>query len=778
MSAKDLWRSKTMVNCKLIANQDNLRHILENLIKIQMVQFQDENENVPLFQRLFSKDMTKIQEVEQKLTFLRQQVESSTIEVSHQQTDPNLASITNIENYLDTCTTEFKNLSQDLQTHEKTREAVYMKYLVTKYQKEVHVQAKSELDEFGVETPLDRTCSQMLVLVPRRSTMILQRTLYRVTYSNIFFESYALNEEIENSQMDLLAIYVTGTVPAERVKKVLNSYNLQVFDIQQNPEVALQEIEATLKNFDLTMNFNQVRINKLLYSVSAYINYLHEFILTEKAICHTMNMFSMQQNIATCHCWIPEEHMDLVEQRIRDADEIGQGANRSILEKNIETHVQPPTMFPTNKYTEVFQNIVQSYGTPSYKEINPAFFYLYQFPFTFSLMFGDVGHGVINAIVGLLMIIFEKKLSLITSDMFQLVFMGRYVIFLMSCYSIITGLIYNDFFALGFDIFGSKYHWKLDTVNHKFFGDYPAGTSPVYNFGMDSAWHWADNSMIFLNSYKMKLSVVVGIAQMIFGLFVKLINLVIKKDTANIICCWIPEFFFMASFFGYMVFCIIYKWLTEWKNPDQAPALINMLIQIFLSPNKIEPSNQLFNNINTQTLVQQIVFVIAVISALWLMLAEPIHEIVMMKKHPGEHQRAVSDIVVQQVIHTIEYVLGCISHTASYLRLWALSLAHSQLAEVFFDQIIGISMKLSFENKIMTYIVGGASLLITFGGWFGASIAVLCLMEALSAFLHCLRLAWIEFNSKFFIADGYPFEPLRVELGLGIEQSADMARDE
>ncbi|KAM7496674.1 hypothetical protein LguiA_021088 [Lonicera macranthoides] len=84
-----------------------------------------------------------------------------------------------------------------------------------------------------------------------------------------------------------------------------------------------------------------------------------------------------------------------------------------------------------------------------------------------------------------------------------------------------------------------------------------------------------------------------------------------------------------------------------------------------------------------------------------------------------EEEFNFSEVFVHQMIHSIEFVLGAVSNTASYLRLWALSLAHSELSTVFYEKVL----------------------------------------LAWGAFLHALRLHWVEFQNKFYQGDGYKFRP-------------------
>lgn len=116
----------------------------------------------------------------------------------------------------------------------------------------------------------------------------------------------------------------------------------------------------------------------------------------------------------------------------------------------------------------------------------------------------------------------------------------------------------------------------------------------------------------------------------------------------------------------------------------------------------------------------------------------------------------LGDVMVYQAIHTIEFALGCISHTASYLRLWALSLAH---AREFPSQAPSAPLPIRFchlllelSDVLWTMVLrngflqsgylGAALTYLFFLAFATLTLFILVLMEGMSAFLHALRLHW------------------------------------
>lgn len=112
----------------------------------------------------------------------------------------------------------------------------------------------------------------------------------------------------------------------------------------------------------------------------------------------------------------------------------------------------------------------------------------------------------------------------------------------------------------------------------------------------------------------------------------------------------------------------------------------------------------------------------------------------LLNKQSGDEEHSFGELFIHQMIETIEFVLGTISNTASYLRLWALSLAHSQLAAVFFEQLVE-NMALKTDNA------GMATVMLFFIYFIFASITfgVLICMDPMECMLHTLRLHWVEF---------------------------------
>jgi len=109
----------------------------------------------------------------------------------------------------------------------------------------------------------------------------------------------------------------------------------------------------------------------------------------------------------------------------------------------------------TNKFTAVMQTIVDTYGTPRYQEANPAYLTIVTFPFFFGMMFGDMGHGSLLFAAASYMIFNAENLK---NSMFSILLPARYLFLLMGFGSFYAGFIYNEFFAMSTNFFGSCYN--------------------------------------------------------------------------------------------------------------------------------------------------------------------------------------------------------------------------------------------------------------------------------------------------------------------------------
>ena len=353
----------------------------------------------------------------------------------------------------------------------------------------------------------------------------------------------------------------------------------------------------------------------------------------------------------------------------------------------------------------------------------------------------------------------EKKLEkhVDSSEIFKIFFGGRYIIFMMSVGAIYTGLIYNDVFSKSMNIFGSS--WQVTEarstiLNHESLmlnpgrneGNRSDYHGSPYPFGVDPVWQISNNKIVFLNSFKMKISIIIGVLHMMFGVLMSLWNNKYFGKTVNIIHEFLPQLIFLTCMFGYMALLMLHKWTaftaggfdgdvltTERCAPSILITFINMVLFKYseedgaapLSPECGDP--YMFFG---QTGIQRLFVLVAVLCIPWMLLGKPLLKR-NAPKEPGE-ETDFTEIMILQGIHTIEFVLGTVSHTASYLRLWALSLAHAQLSEVLWSMI----MRISLSSKGWW---GGILLWAIFAAWAVLTVGILCLMEGLSAFLHTLR---------------------------------------
>ena len=683
---------------------------------------------------------------------------------------------------------------------------------------------------------LDMRFSSITGVVATEEKVRFERMIFRATRGNCYVRFAPIKQPItdpESGQLvekSVFIIFYKSESIELKLKRICDAfaahrYSLPDMDGSQVDKMLTENAQELVDSRTVLLK-NQDTRYRLCQLLAKHTERWTWIVLREKAVYHSLNMFRADvSGMLRGEGWVVAESTDDVRDAVERAHANMDLAMPSLVDLVPQPWPTPPTHFITNKFTYGYQEFVNTYGIPRYREANPALFTAATFPFLFGVMYGDIGHGLFLFCSGLYLLWNEKandnaKLG----EMGDGLHAGRYMITMMGFFAVYAGLIYNDCFSLGLNLFGSR--WKFDGQDEGAVeeGDVAemtaefASNASVYPFGLDPIWHVSSNELLFFNSFKMKLSVVFGIIQMFAGTCLKGANAIYFGNKLDFMYEFIPMVLFASSLFVYMVILIFMKWCINWNSRMlsatcidpasegwgssdydgtwvqcnggdgtctpwgyactgyddtaakcpldfggsgdgcQPPNLITSLINIALNPGAVD--EPMFAN---QGSIQNVLLLIAFGSVPVLLLAKPyflskqqhapiVHHSDDVESSGDDHHddgdHGFGEIVIHQAIETIEFVLGMVSNTASYLRLWALSLAHSELATVFWEKAMLSTLNLNFFAAFIGY-----------GVFAGVTFGVLLMMDVLECFLHALRLHWVEFQNKFFAADGIRFTP-------------------
>eukprot|EP00816_Leptocylindrus_hargravesii_P005674 CAMPEP_0196803194 /NCGR_PEP_ID=MMETSP1362-20130617/2578_1 /TAXON_ID=163516 /ORGANISM="Leptocylindrus danicus, Strain CCMP1856" /LENGTH=904 /DNA_ID=CAMNT_0042174645 /DNA_START=32 /DNA_END=2746 /DNA_ORIENTATION=- len=886
------FRSEEMEYVSLIVNEDAAHQCLSDLGKLGVLQFTDLNPDLTPFQRRYVSYVKRCDELERKLRYFGHECDRFDLTIDNAGTVDNFLNTPNSvvssgpgasggesgAQLLETLEAELEQYESQLKDLNAFSEKLTMEYNEKVELQEVLEKARrffmtdaprlavSELTsgservkhdrevnllegggDPGAARDMDMRFSSITGVVASEEKARFERMIFRATRGNCYVRFAPIKEPITDPETQelmekhvFIVFYKSASIEL-KLKKICDAFSAHRYslpDMDDAPAVdrMLTENAQELVDSRHVLLKNQDTRFRLCQKLAAHTERWTWIVLREKAIYHNLNMFKADvSGMLRGEGWILSTSLDEAREAVTKAHSNMDLSMPSLLELMPQPWPTPPTHFTTNKFTYAYQEFVNTYGIPRYREANPALFTAATFPFLFGVMYGDIGHGLFLFTVGCLLISQEEKNeNARLGEMMGGLHAARYMLAMMGFFAVYAGFIYNDCFSLGLNLFGQT--WKFEGEDSEDgpengeeayqLSEYGSDDS-VYPFGLDPTWHVAENELLFFNSFKMKLSVILGIFQMFMGTCLKGLNAVYFNQKLDLLYEFIPMVLFAGSLFVYMVVLIFLKWSINWNSrmldatcidPDsdgwgssdykendgvwlvcdqtgdgtctpwghsctgydtteekcslnfggsgdgcQPPNLITTLINIALDPSSVD--EPLYEG---QLGWQQFLLFVAMISVPILLLAKPfflkremdaehdrrarevVHHSDEGVAHAAEHEEehGIGEVLIHQAIETIEFVLGMVSNTASYLRLWALSLAHSELATVFWEKAMLSTLNMNF---FMTFLGYGIFAGVTFG--------VLLMMDVLECFLHALRLHWVEFQNKFFKADGVRFAP-------------------
>ncbi len=167
-------------------------------------------------------------------------------------------------------------------------------------------------------------------------------------------------------------------------------------EVKGYPKEALENINAEIVNLTQQLNNLNDRIGHFIVDHQERISKLFATVHKLHNVYTVRNYAVYSDRTAYLTGWVASSKLSDFVKDINASDAYAFTVN----EDEDMTKVKPPTKLINPKLFKPFELIVGMYGTPSYDEMDPTIFVGLTYMLMFGAMFGDVGQGLLIALLG------------------------------------------------------------------------------------------------------------------------------------------------------------------------------------------------------------------------------------------------------------------------------------------------------------------------------------------------------------------------------------------